>query len=414
MNATRFARAMMVPAMFAACANDPAPAGDASSTTDTGGTTSTSSGVGSSDSGTTTTHADESSSEASTGEVASGCPGTTLLPIPDDPSQRGPWPVGVRTTTIDELTVEVWYPATPGSDAGLAPAVYDIRLAIPESERMKISDADNPWQTCECTRDLPIDDSHGPYPVIVFVHGTASFRTQSLPQMVHWASRGFVVIAADHPGLWLADLLGSVCGGPMVSQDLAGDVAAMLAAVRGDAPGLEDWSAVIDAARIGMAGHSAGGGVVASFGDDAQVIVPLASGGVMPGSALASVLVMGGTDDSVVAYTQQQEGYASSPAPKRLVGIAAGGHLSFSEICSLSNAAGDDLLEIATAAGVCGAQLAGVLFQCSDDLIADADAWAIVDYATAAAFEETLHCSSIGEAFAELDGRPGVAELQQQ
>ncbi|HWB81928.1 MAG TPA: hypothetical protein VG755_43495 [Nannocystaceae bacterium] len=400
-------------ALLVACADEPSAAEGVSSTT--GDTTSSSSGVVAETSGTSTTHADETSvDETSTGDVAAGCPGTSLLANPSDPSQRGPWPVGVRTTTIDDLTVEVWYPATPGSDAGGAPVVYDIRLAIPESERMKISDADNPWQTCACTRDLPIDDAHGPYPVIVFVHGTASFRTQSLPQMVHWASRGFVVIAADHPGLWLADLLGSVCGGPMVSQDLGGDITAMLAAVRGEAPGLADFTAVIDAARIGMAGHSAGGGAVAPFGDDAQVIVPLASGGVMPGEALASVLVMGGTDDSVVAYAQQQQGFASSPAPKRFVGIAGAGHLSFSEICSLSNAAGDDLLEIAVAAGVCGAQLAGVLFQCSDELIADADAWSIIDYATTAAFEETLQCAAIGSAFDELAGRPGVAELLQE
>jgi len=352
-----------------------------------------------------------STADTTTGDPATGCPGTTLLPNPTDFSARGPWPVGVRTTTIDDLTVEVWYPAVPGSDDGVDPAIYDIRLAIPESEREKISDADNPWQPCECRRDLPIDDGHGPYPVIVFVHGTASFRTQSLPQMVHWASRGFVVIAADHPGLWLADLLGGFCGEPMVMQDLGGDVDAMLAAVRGDAPGLEDFATVIDATRIGMSGHSAGGGAVSGFGGDAQVIVPLASGGVDAGDALQSVLVMGGTDDSIVDYGQQQAGYADAPSPKRLVGVAAGGHLSFSEICSLTNDAGDNLLEIANAAGVCGAQFAGFLFQCSDTLIPDPDAWAIVDFATAAAFEEVLQCAEIGDAFDVLREREGVQEV---
>ncbi len=299
----------------------------------------------------------------------------------------------------------------PGSEDGVDAAVYDIRNSIPESEREKISDEDNPWQPCDCFRDLPIDDGHGPYPVIVFVHGTASFRTQSLPQMVHWASRGFVVIAADHPGLWLSDLLGGFCGEPMVMQALGGDIDAMLAAVRGEATGLEDFATVIDATRIGMAGHSAGGGAIEGFGGDAQVIVPLASGGVSAGSALQSSLVMGGTDDSIVDYAQQQAGYADAPAPKRLVGIAAGGHLSFSEICSLENAAGDDLLTIATDAGVCGAQFAGFLFQCSDTLIADPEAWAIVDFATAAAFEETLQCADIGDAFDVLRERAGVEEV---
>ena len=31
--------------------------------------------------------------------------------------------------------------------------------------------------------ELPIDDQNGPYPVVVFIHGTASWRTQSLTQM---------------------------------------------------------------------------------------------------------------------------------------------------------------------------------------------------------------------------------------
>jgi predicted dienelactone hydrolase len=407
--------AMLMVGVLGACggssAMDPdTTTGSTNADTTSAETTSTSTGVTSAD--VSSTDAPTTSGvDSSTGDSIGGCDGTSLLPNPADFSARGPWPVGVRTTAIDDLTVEVWYPAVPGSEAGVDAAIYDIRLAIPESEREKISDADNPWQNCDCHRDLPIDDTHGPYPVIVFVHGTASFRTQSLPQMVHWASRGFVVIAADHPGLWLADLLGGFCGGPMVMQELGGDVDAMLAAVRGDAPGLEDFTSVIDAERIGMAGHSAGGGAVAAFGDDAQVIVPLASGGVTAGGALQSVLVMGGTDDSIVAYTQQQSGYADAPSPKRLVGIAAGGHLSFSEICSLKNDTGDDLLEIATTAGVCGAQFAGFLFQCSETLIADPEAWAIVDFATAAAFEETLHCGDIGDAFDVLRERAGVQEV---
>jgi hypothetical protein len=164
-----------------------------------------------------------------------------------------------------------------------------------------------------------------------------------------------------------------------------------------------------------MAGHSAGGGAIAGFGDDAQVLIPLASGGVEAGAALVSTLVMGGTADSVVPYSAQQDGFGSSPASKRLVGIENAGHLTFSEICSLSNAAGEDLLEIASAAGVCGAQFAGVLFQCSPDLVADAVGWDIIDFATSAALEETLHCSSVGENFAQLQASyPDVAEYQEE
>ena len=48
------------------------------------------------------------------------------------------------------------------------------------------------------------------FPVIVFVHGTAGWRSQSLSLVSHWASRGFVVVAADYPGICLHDLLDAV------------------------------------------------------------------------------------------------------------------------------------------------------------------------------------------------------------
>lgn len=350
----------------------------------------------------------------STGGGSTACPGTSLRELPAAFAERGPWSVGARTLTIAGRTVEVWYPAAPGSEAGVDPIRYDIREHLPAAEQDKIDDASNPWQDCDCYRDLEPDTDFGPYPAIVFVHGTASFRTQSLPQMIHWASRGYVVLAADHPGLQLADLLASVCGGPMVAQDLDADIDAVLAAIRGQTDELAFLGDRIDVAHIGMAGHSAGGGAIGDRGDDAAVLVPMAAGGTTPGAALVSTLVLGGTADSIVAYDSQTSGYDGSPAPKRLVGLDNAGHLSFSEICSLRNAGGDDLLEIAEAAGVCGANFAGFLFQCSDTLVADADAWAIVDHATAAAFDETLHCRDIGSAFADLPGLlPGVAEVRE-
>jgi hypothetical protein len=341
-----------------------------------------------------------------------GCADAWFRELPTDTGVAGPWPVGARTVTLDGLTVEVWYPAIPGSETDIAPKVYDIREQLPASEADKIPDAENPAQPCACHEELPIDDAYGPYPVIVFVHGTAGFRTQSLHHMVHWASRGFVVLAADHPGLKLGDLLGSICGETAPPQTLSDDVATQLAAARGDVPGLEWLSPHLDMDRIGLSGHSAGGRAVGGLSDIGHVIVPMAAGGVDSGSALESVLVLGGTADSVVAYAQQQDGYASSPAPKRLVGLEGAGHLAFSDICSLENDDGDDLITIATNNEVCGAQFATVLFQCGDDLLPDPDGWAISRRASAAAFEETLQCRDIGPAFTELAADlPGVAEV---
>lgn len=337
----------------------------------------------------------ESTEEPESSENADACENATMRPKPNDTSVRGPWPVGAQTVTIDDLTVEVFYPA--GAEPEGDPPRYDIRDALPPEEAAKISDEDNPWQPCDCGRDLPIDDAYGPYPVVLFVHGTAGWRTQSLRHMTHWASRGFIVLTADHPGLMLRDILGSVCGGDPPPRDLQGDLEAMLAAVRGETNELAAWSRVIDSSRIGMSGHSAGGGAIAPFQDDAQVIMPLAAGPtIAAGETRESTLIMGGLADSVVPYASMRDGYDGSAAPKRILGLMNAGHLAFSEICSAENASGQNLLEIANEAGVCGASAAGFLFQCSDELLPDPEGWEITEYATSAALEETLHCSSVG------------------
>lgn len=404
-----------------ACGDDGA---ETSATEPEASTTAVESDTGGASTGSSTGTNSEMSADSSSGDTTSGsttglpddqnadaCEGAVMRAKPNDTAVRGPWPVGTRTVTIDDLTVEVFYPAaeSPSGD----PVRFDIRDALPPDEAAKISDEQNPWQICDCGRDLPVDDAFGPYPVIVFVHGTAGWRTQSLRHLTHWASRGFVVLTADHPGLMLRDILAPLCGGKAAPRDLDSDVQAMLAAIRGETDELVDLAPVMDADRIGMTGHSAGGGAVGPYADDARVIVPLSAGPtVAGGEALQSSLILGGTADSVVAYGNLQNGYAASASPKRLVGITNAGHLVPSEICTASNIAGQNLLEIAEETGVCGAAAAGFLFQCSDDLLADETGWAIVEYATSAAFEETLHCSSVGTENLEViqTAYPDVAE----
>ncbi len=141
-----------------------------------------------------------------------GCGDTKLYQVPDDPGAPGPWPVGVKTLQVaiagGSIPVEVWYPAPFGSGAGQTREVYDPSSWIGSaSERMKIPEADKTPESCDCYRDLPVDTTHGPYPAVIFIHGTGSFRVASLSTMTQWASRGFVVAAADHPGMFLTDYL---------------------------------------------------------------------------------------------------------------------------------------------------------------------------------------------------------------
>lgn len=313
-------------------------------------------------------------------------PTASFLPLPTDTSLRGPWDVGAQTTTIAGLRAEVWYPAAPGSAAQAARRSYDVREHLPPADRIKISDADNPLQVCDCFGELPIDAVHGPYPVVVFAHGTAAFRTQSLTMMTHWASRGFVVIAADHPGLELKDVLMNNFGG-----DTAGDLRQILAAL----PTLASFSPHLDLTRVGLSGHSAGGGAIASLGLAAGigVMMPLAAQGVGNKASGVRVLIMGGKDDGIARYSGQSQGYASTASPKRLVGLASAGHLAFSDLCIIGRDQGG-LLAIAQRSGVVVNPLIALLARdgCAADDLNPERGLEIIKDATAAALEEGLLC----------------------
>ncbi|MEO6772414.1 MAG: hypothetical protein ABI467_05255 [Kofleriaceae bacterium] len=345
-----------------------------------------------------------------------GCDGAALLSNPSDFSAAGPWPVGVQTVMVGGLRTEVWYPATPGSQAGTTPARYDIRAELSPTEAAKISDTDNPWQDCDCTRGLPLDAAHGPYPVVLFVHGTASFRHQSLHIVTHWASRGFVVVAADHPGLELGDLLAMACGGTAPAQDLSGNLDTLIAALQAPAGDLGFLAGHVDATRIAVTGHSAGGGAAAAASNKPGVRVVISMAGVgstAASSTLESTLYMGGSLDSIASFGQVKTAYQGSAKPHRLVGVKDAGHLNFSDLCDTKNAAGQDLLTIANNDGVCGANLAGFLFDCDPSHVAGPIGWSVINYATSAVLERVLQCQPPTDLAAHEAADPHVSEYDE-
>jgi hypothetical protein len=347
-----------------------------------------------------------------------GCEGSSLLALPDDTSEPGPWLVGARTVDVGGLRVEVFYPAAPLGPNDAAPQAkrYDLRDYLPPSEAAKVSDELAPYQSCDCADGLPLDEAHGPYPVIVFVHGTASFRTQSLEQVTHWASRGFVVLAADHPNLYMRDFLGSLCGEDPPPRDLAGDIAKLVAAIEGPSGDLAFLAGRIDATRVGMAGHSAGGAAVSMQGDAARVLVPMAAGGASAGAKLERTLVLGAEEDKVVPYSQTIDGYEATPPPRRLVSLTPTGHLAFASLCEIRNDAGDDIVTVALDVGICGANLAGALFDCGPGYMAAERSALIVNDASTAAFEEILHCAPGRAAWLDgiADRYPEVGEYRSE
>jgi len=355
---------------------------------------------------------------------APGCSGTHLLSRPSDPSAPGPWAVGAHTSTIAGLTTEIWYPAKWGSDRCRPQVTYDLREHLPTSQQKKIPDSANPLQICDCYRDLPIDDAHGPYPVITFIHGTAAFRTQSLTFATHWASRGFVVVSSDHPYIQLKDILTSFANVAMADE--AGDAVKVLAALDAPTGDLAFLAGHLDMARMAAIGHSAGGQAVAGLASrrsGIQVVIPMAAGGVNAGGDLRSSLVMSAADDGIATPSGQTSGYTSTPPPKRFVQIADAGHLVFSDLCAVGASQGG-LLAIAEKYGVAGASTLAPL--ASDGCpwqtgksyvpITPQEGWAVVDFATSAVLEATLMCDgAMAQQVAAIESIvPHVASYEQQ
>jgi predicted dienelactone hydrolase len=333
---------------------------------------------------------------------AKGCGDTKLLAAPDDPGATGPWAVGVKTAMImtsgGPETVEIWYPAQLGSEAGKTKVTYDLSSWLPPSDRTKIPAADNEPQACNCYRDLPIDTAHGPYPPVIFVHGLASFRTGSLSTMTQWASRGFIVLAADHLGEYLLDFTSGLCGGGGSGAvgDFNGDVDAELAAINGKTGDFAFLGTSVDTSRIGISGHSMGAMSVSSASrkTNVQVVILMAELGGSPvpsSTSLKSVLVIGGMVDTVTQWSADLSAYDGSPMPKRLVGITGGDHLDVTDICSEQNAAGETSIDVGTRNSVCALGIVNGLAHCGN-MPDPKQGPAIVNYVSTAVLEETLHC----------------------
>lgn len=347
--------------------------------------------------------------------IVPACEGTFRRQVPARPAEAGAADVGSLTLELPRLRLEVWYPARPGSAAGAPPRVYDIRRALAPAEAEKVSDAQNPWQPCDCAEDLPLDEAAGPLPLVVFVHGTAAFRHQSLGLATHLARRGFVVAAADHPGLYLADTLALVCGyEPTGSRDLRGDVQLVLDTLRQAEGPLAFLAGRIDLERVGLVGHSAGGSAVAAAADLAgvQAVASLAGNTPVQAAGVQS-LFLAALEDAVVPADRSRAAFEQSAGPSAYLALAGSGHLAFSDLCETRNEAGQNLLEVGREVELCGANLAGLLFDCDPAYVPQAEINPPFHTAVTATLESALFCSTANLG-AELADFGAVAEFAER
>jgi len=278
----------------------------------------------------------------------SGASAPEPLVLPADPAEMGV-PVGVRTVLANDQTIEVWYPA-PDAVAGEPTEVIDFGVFVSDEVKAVLGDIAFPPLPTAAVRDAPVRVPDSPYPVVVFSHGFGGVRVQSVDITVHLASRGYVVVAADHPGRMMTDLLPCLFSPALEGCDLSGmtgddpavedvgDVADWL----GDAQAEGDFAGTLDLDHLVMTGHSAGGGTTqAILESDPRFGVGISfAAGAAPDSE-QPLLLMGGSCDAFADDASMQSARDAVEGHGTLVQIADAGHLAFSDLCEL------ELLELA-------------------------------------------------------------------
>ncbi|MEX2424509.1 MAG: dienelactone hydrolase family protein [Acidimicrobiia bacterium] len=233
------------------------------------------------------------------------------LPIPELPIPTGPFPVGTQTFVVIEeerleeyglpeqaegedppepseprrFVVQAWYPAADVE--GLEPLPWNPdfddfrpvlarRLGVPGFLLGHLSDLSS------SSYDGPTAVS-GRLPVVIYSHGWTGSRTLALHQLESLASRGFIVLAADHSYGSVASVFpnGEVveydpralpedleadseeyrAAAEQLVETFSEDLISILDALEAGASGpLSRLRADPDLSRIGIFGHSTGGG----------------------------------------------------------------------------------------------------------------------------------------------------------
>ncbi len=241
--------------------------------------------------------------------------GTALpiaLPVPVFPTTTGPYAVGTTSFYwVDEdrleayspdpdlvyadppseprrVMVQVWYPATAGQEGEPAPYLPD---GVINAQALATSFGFpgfflNHFQqaTTNSLLDAPIATCFEQWPVLVFSHGWNGMRYQNTAQMEALASQGFVVFAPEHAhgavvtvfpdGTRIYNKDGALpsdvsdeeyaAAAYILGQSWVGDLVFTLNQIESLQSGeiISIFQGYLDTSRIGMIGHSTGGGAV--------------------------------------------------------------------------------------------------------------------------------------------------------
>jgi predicted dienelactone hydrolase len=228
-----------------------------------------------------------------------------LLPVPSIPASSGPYQVGTR---IYELTdpsrqeiysgkdeprrfqIQVWYPSESGSAYEHAPWMANAELfapAIARYIRMPSFFLDHlKLVRMPAYKESDVAPTEKGYPVILFSHGWNGFNAQNTGQAIQLASHGYVVVGIQHTygavitvfrdGTIAPNNPSALPGGApdddyeaaarKLVQQWAGDLGYVLDFLEEQETTAESpFYKLLDPSRVGVYGHSTGGGAAIQF-----------------------------------------------------------------------------------------------------------------------------------------------------
>ncbi|MFY7855747.1 MAG: alpha/beta hydrolase family protein [Rubrivivax sp.] len=193
---------------------------------------------------------------------------------PDDGPQwaaPGPWPVGVRSVSIDAGAVDALDALARGDSAAapvsraLAARLWYPSVAGPGAGTLSRSLKDHPWRgwnTPSVTATSPsrarLDAAPAPgstrWPVVVLSHGLMNWAELMADLGEHLASHGHVVVAVQHEDEGHEDPLRAALAFRPLDIEAARDAVQRIDATPGDA-----LSGRLDLQRMAVVGYSMGG-----------------------------------------------------------------------------------------------------------------------------------------------------------